>query len=101
MEPPLRTQDDETNDETSVDDLGLEPEVIEVFDAPYDLVLGQHPLEQPFVDRLNQANEMLSERIEEAVKRVAQAQLERRGFMEERRRRARAAPQSDDGAGEP
>jgi hypothetical protein len=89
--PALRTQDQEPEDETSVDDLGLQPEVIEVFDALYGLVLSQSPLDQPFVDRLNQANEMLSERIEEAVKQVAQGQLERRRFMEERRRRGTRA----------
>ncbi len=87
VQPTLRTQDQEPEDETSVDALGLEPEVIEVFDELYGLVLRQSPLDQPFVDRLNQANELLSERIGEAVKQVAQDQLKRRRFMEERRRR--------------
>ncbi len=64
----------------------LEPEVVEVFDALYDLVLRQAPLEQAFVDRLNQTNEALGPRIEEAVKAVAAARLERKRFMEAQRK---------------
>ena len=60
-------------------------EAIEVFDALYEVVLRQAPLEQAFVDRPNAANELLQPRISEAIKRVAQAQLERRRFIEERR----------------
>jgi hypothetical protein len=100
VEPALRTQDEDMGDEHSVDELDLEPEVIEVFDALYGLVLKQHPLDQAFVDRLNQANERLSDRIDEDVKRVARGQLERKRFMEERRRRAREESQSDEGSGE-
>jgi hypothetical protein len=82
------------------DDLGLQPEVIEVFDELYGLVLGQRPLEQPFVDRLNETNETLSERIAEAVKLVTQAHLERKRFMEQRRRLAREAREHDERTGE-
>lgn len=64
----------------------FEPEVVEVFDALYDLVLRQAPLEQAFVDRLNQTNEALGPRIEEAVKAVAAARLERKLFMEAQRK---------------
>jgi hypothetical protein len=49
--------------------------------------LTQNPLDQAFVDELNHANELLGPRIADAVKAVAGAQLERKRFMEERRRR--------------
>jgi hypothetical protein len=88
VEPELRTQKQETQTEVSDEENSLGPEVVEVFDALYDLVLKQTPLEQAFVDRLNQANVALGPRIEEAVKTVAAARLERKRFMEERRKRA-------------
>jgi hypothetical protein len=87
VEPELRTQKQETQAEVSDEEDSLGPEVVEVFDALYDLVLKQTPLEQTFVDRLNQANVALGPRIEEAVKTVAAARLERKRFMEERRKR--------------
>ncbi len=87
VEPALRTQaDDSKNDAYEREEDSLEPEVIEVFDALYDLVLKQAPLEQAFVDRLNETNEALGPRIEEAVKAVAAARLERKRFVEERRK---------------
>jgi hypothetical protein len=76
VEPELRTQKQETQAEVSDEEDSLGPEVVEVFDALYDLVLKQTPLEQTFVDRLNQANVALGPRIEEAVKTVAAARLE-------------------------
>ena len=88
VEPELRTQKQETQAEVSDEEGSLGPEVVAVFDALYDLVLKQTPLEQTFVDRLNQANVALGPRIEEAVKTVAAARLERKRFMEERRKRA-------------
>jgi len=88
VEPELRTQKQETQAEVRDEEDSLGPEVVEVFDALYDLVLKQTPLEQAFVDRLNQANVALGPRIEEAVKTVAAARLERKRFMEERRKRA-------------
>jgi len=88
VEPELRTQKQETKAEVRDEEDSLGPEVVEVFDALYDLVLKQTPLEQAFVDRLNQANVALGPRIEEAVKTVAAARLERKRFMEERRKRA-------------
>ena len=87
VEPELRTQKQETQAEVRDEEDSLGPEVVEVFDALYDLVLKQTPLEQAFVDRLNQANVALGPRIEEAVKTVAAARLERKRFMEERRKR--------------
>jgi len=91
VEPMLRTQDQQASDEPGVDELNLEPEVTEVFDALYDLILKQGPLDDAFIDKLNQVNDRLSGRIEEDVKRVARGQLERKRFIEERRRRAREA----------
>lgn len=100
VEPALRTQDVENDEETTIADLGLEPEVVDMFDALYDLVRNQHPLDQPFVDRLNTTNEKLSERIEKEVKRVARSQLERKRFLEERRRRAKEAGDHVESSGE-
>jgi hypothetical protein len=85
VEPALRTQDEDTDDETTLDDVDLEPELIEVFDALYEVVRTQEPLQQSFVDRLNEANEKLSSRIETAMKETARAQLERRRLIQERR----------------
>ena len=76
VSPSLRTQCDEDELEAEVRALGLEPEVIETFDALYDLVREQRPLEQAFVDRLNDTNRALSDRIDSAVTKVAKAQLE-------------------------
>ena len=92
VQPTLRTQDEQSDDDASVGDLGLEAQVVETFDALYDLVLEQRPLEQAFVDRLNETNETLSDRIQKAVKEVVQGQLERRQLLQERRRRAGQGP---------
>jgi hypothetical protein len=86
VEPRLRTQDRESPPEVRKEEACLQPEVIEVFDALYDLVLKQAPLEQAFVDRLNETNEALGSKIEEAVKQVAAARLERKRFLEELRK---------------
>ncbi|MGB5268038.1 MAG: hypothetical protein WBN30_15705 [Polyangiales bacterium] len=86
VEPRLRTQDRESPPEVREEEDSLQPEVIEVFDALYDLVLKQAPLEQAFVDRLNETNEALGSKIEEAVKEVAAARLERKRFLEELRK---------------
>jgi hypothetical protein len=86
VEPALRTQDRDSRNEAREEADSLEPEVVEVFDALYELVLKQAPLEQAFVDRLNQTNEALGPRIEEAVKAVEAARLERKRFMEARRK---------------
>ena len=88
VHPALRTHDDILDDEPSVDELRVESEIVEVFDALYDLVLRRQALEQSFIDRLNEANEKLSERVSEAVKSVADAQRERRRFLQQRRREA-------------
>jgi hypothetical protein len=85
VEPALRTQDGDTDDQTTLDDVELEPELIEVFDALYEVVRTQEPLQQSFIDRLNEANEKLSSRIEAAMRETARAQLERKRLIQERR----------------
>ena len=100
VEPALRTQDGQSQDEANVDDLGLPPEAIGAFDALYELVRKQVPLDQAFIDRLNQANEMLSDRIQAAIQDVARGQLERKRFIEERRRRARESADNAETGGE-
>jgi len=85
VEPALRTQDEDADDETALDDVDLEPELIEVFDDLYEVVRTQEPLQQSFIDRLNEANEKLSSRIETAMRDTARAQLERRRLIQERR----------------
>ena len=101
VEPSLRTQD-EAVDDLAVEEEGLfEPEAIEVFDQLYQVVRTQEPLTQPFVDRLNETNERLRERIQTAVKETTQAQLERRRLIQakfqERRSDSEASAGSDSG----
>ena len=86
VEPELRTQDRETPAEVREQEEQLEAQVIEVFDALYELVVKQTPLDQAFIDRLNETNGLLGPKIEEAVKQVAAARLERKRFLEERRK---------------
>ena len=79
VEPALRTQNDTSDDTASDEESDIEPEIVEVFDALYEVVRSQEPLQQSFVDRLNEANQLLSERIETAIRETARAQLERNG----------------------
>ncbi|MDH3625152.1 MAG: hypothetical protein OES69_03810 [Myxococcales bacterium] len=99
VEPALRTQND-TSDETATDqESEIEPEVVEVFDALYEVVRNQTPLQQSFVDQLNEANQRLSERIETAVRETARAHLERRRLLEAQRKAGKAeqkAPTADE-----
>jgi len=74
--PELRTQHEAEVSKQDSSELGLGRDIIETFDAFYGLVREQRPLEQAFVDRLNETNRKLSDRIDEAVKKVAAAQLE-------------------------
>lgn len=85
VQPALRTQDEDTDDETTLDDVNLEPELIEVFDALYEVVRTREPLQQSFVNRLNEANQKLSSRIEAAMRETARAQLERKRVIQARR----------------
>ena len=87
VQPALRTQNEDPDDTTSLDYLELEPEVIEVIDSLYELVLAQRPLDQSFVDLLNQTNRALDDRIQAAVKEVKEGRLERKRLLDERRRR--------------
>ena len=84
VEPTLRTQDEDTDDERTFDDVDLEPELIEVFDALYEVVRTQEPLQQSFVNRLNETNQKLSGRIDAAIRETARAQLERKRLIQAR-----------------
>jgi len=86
VEPRLRTQSGEGSDQAEESDVVLEPEVTEVFDALYEVVRTQSPLEQPFIDRLNETNRLLGPRIDAAVKETTRGQLERRHLLEARRK---------------
>jgi hypothetical protein len=89
VEPALRTQDDGADNaagDSPNEEDDIEPEVVEVFDALYEVVRNQEPLQQAFVDRLNEANQTLSERIETAVRETARARLERKRLIEARRK---------------
>jgi hypothetical protein len=88
--PALRTQNDASDDSATHEESDIEPEVVEVFDALYEVVRSQEPLQQSFVDRLNEANQLLSERIETAVRETARAQLERKRLIEARRKARKA-----------
>ena len=95
VEPRLRTQSGDGSDQAEEPDVELEPEVTEVFDALYEVVRTQSPLEQPFIDRLNETNCLLGPRIDAAVKETARGQLERRRLLEARRKAGEdAAPGS-------
>jgi hypothetical protein len=74
--PELRTQHQGNRVEYESDSCDLGQDVIDTFDALYALVRDRSPLDQTFVDRLNETNRTLGERIEEAVKALASAQLE-------------------------
>ncbi len=90
VEPALRTQNDTSHDKAIDEESDIEPKVVEVFDALYEVVRNQTPLEQSFVDQLNEANQRLSERIETAVRETARAHLERRRLLEAQRKARKA-----------
>jgi len=87
VDPALRTQSQEVEEHDDDSELELEPEVIEVFDALYEMVRTQAPLQQEFVDRLNETNDLLGARIEAAVKEAARGQFERQRLLEARRKK--------------
>ena len=87
VDPALRTQSEEVEDPADGSELELEPEVIEVFDALYEMVRTQAPLQQEFVDRLNETNDLLGARIEAAVKETTRGQFERQRLLEARRKK--------------
>jgi len=88
VEPALRTQNENGDDEMCTGELDFEPEIVEVFDALYDVVRDRCPLEQSFVDTLNATNDRLSERIEKAVRSVARRQLRRQQSLRQQRQKA-------------
>jgi hypothetical protein len=88
--PALRTQNDASDDSATHEESDIEPEVVEVFDALYEVVRSQEPLQQSFVDRLNEANQLLSDRIETAIRETALAHLERKRLIEARRKARKA-----------
>lgn len=88
VQPQLRTQVSDRCLEVSAAESGLEPAVVEVFDELYETVLRKREIEQSFVDRLNATNELLEERIREALKDAAVRRQERRRAIVDARRRA-------------
>ena len=84
--PSLRTQDDVSDESSQEGDFELEGDVIETFDTFYEIVLQRRPLEQAFVDRLNATNQQLEQPIAQEIKRVTDAQLERKRLVAQRRR---------------
>jgi hypothetical protein len=87
VEPTLRTQGVESEGDTDAAAVEIEDGVIEVFDALYEVVRDKQPLQQSFVNRLNEINQQLSDRIAEAMREVARAQQERKKYLAELRRR--------------
>ncbi len=96
VQPALRTQKDASHDTAIDEESEIEPEVVEVFDALYDVVRNQTPLEQSFVDQLNEANQRLSKRIETAVRETTRAHLERRRLLEARRKAQKPDSEASD-----
>ena len=77
VNPELRTQGSPTGAEDDPGDVKLEADVIEVFDELHETVRAQRPLEQAFVDRLNEVNQVLSDPIAQAMRAFAKRQQER------------------------
>ena len=98
VEPALQTQNDVADDSTNAEEHDLEPEIVEVFDSLYEVVRNQEPLQQAFVDRLNEANQTLSERIETAVRETARARLERKRLIAARRKARMARGEGTEGS---
>ncbi len=87
VEPSLRTQVTESEGDMVAAALQIEDDAIEVFDDLYEVVRDKQPLQQSFVDRLNETNQQLSDRIAEAMREVARAQHERKKHVAALRRR--------------
>jgi ribonuclease BN (tRNA processing enzyme) len=94
VEPSLRTQSG-LGDAPDEEETDLEPEVIETFDALYEVVRAQKPLQQSFIDRLNATNQRLGDRIQAAVQETAKGQLERRRKLAARRKVKAAEKQGE------
>lgn len=87
VEPSLRTQNTELDEDADVSDVEIEDDIIDAFDELHDIVREKRPLEQAFVDRLNEVNQQLSDRVAEAMRAAMQRQHERRKALEELQRR--------------
>ena len=90
VEPSLRTQDTATGEHAVDEESEIEPEVVEVFDQLYDVVREQRPIDQAFVDLLNETNARLGPRIDEAVKRATESQSARRKAIQAQRAQTKA-----------
>ena len=88
VRPQLRTQDQDRLGPADDAASGLEPEVIEAFDALYDTVLRRRQLDQLLVDRLNATNELLAERIDHAFREVSRQRHERMELIRAARSKA-------------
>lgn len=99
--PTLRTQHDASAESAAAGESEIEPEVVEVFDALYDVVRKREPLQQSFVDKLNATNELLGDRIRIAIREVARSQLERQRLVAAQRKaqkdRGEASEPPEDG----
>lgn len=89
VEPSLRTQKAEPDDRSEASDVEMEDDIVEAFDELHDIVRAKRALEQAFVDRLNEVNERLSDRVSEALQAVMRNQHERRRALEALRTRER------------
>jgi hypothetical protein len=87
VEPTLRTQGAGSEGDIDAAAFEIEDGVIEVFDELYKVVRQKQPLQQSFVDRLNEINQQLSERIADAMREAARAQQERKKYLAALRRR--------------
>lgn len=92
VEPALRTQDTAPHDREADEESDVEPEVVEVFDQLYEVVREQRPIDQSFVDLLNDTNTRLTPRIQEAVRKATESQNARRKAIQAQRARAKAKP---------
>ena len=88
VEPTLRTQGVGSEGDTGTAAVEIEDSVIKVFDELYEVVREKQPLQQSFVDRLNETNQQLSDRIADALREAARGQQERKKYLAALRRRS-------------
>jgi len=84
----LRTQGVGSEGDTDTAAVEIEDSVIKVFDELYEVVREKQPLQQSFVDRLNETNQQLSDRIPDALREAARGQQERKKYLAALRRRS-------------
>ena len=100
VDPALRTQDVTAHEAKAAGEDDVEPELVEVFDALCEVVRKQEPIEQSFIDLLNETNERLSARIDAAMRETAAAHLARRKALRERQAIDDAAKKAESSATE-